>query len=60
MAAFYGLPLALLQPFAGKRKCANGKLIDEYGDNLILSKMAGDWWRKRHDVFKWGLSRSRS
>jgi len=42
MAAFYGLPPALLQPFVGKHKCANGKLLDEYGDNLILSNMAGD------------------
>ena len=47
MAAFYGLPPAILQPFVGK-------LLDEYGDNLILSNMAGDGWRKRHDVFKWG------
>ena len=34
----------------------NGKLLDEFGDNLILSTMAGDGWRKRH-VFKWGQSR---
>jgi len=52
-----GLPPALLQPFVGKHKCANGKLLDEFGDNLILTNMAGDGWRKRHDVFKWGLSR---
>jgi len=57
MAAFYGLPPALLQPFIGKHKCANCKLLDEFGDNLVLSNMAGDGWRKRHDVFKWGLSR---
>ena len=57
MAAFYGLPPALLQPFVGKHKCTNGQLLDEYGDNLTLSNMAGDGWRKRHDVFKWGLSR---
>jgi len=57
MAAFYGLSPALLQPFVGKHKCANGQLLDEYGDNLTLSNMAGDGWRKRHDVFKWGLSR---
>ena len=25
----------------GKHKCANGKLLDKYGDNLILSNMAG-------------------
>ena len=54
MAAFYGLPPALLQPFVGKHKCTNGQLLDEYGDNLTLSNMAGDGWRKRHDVFKWG------
>jgi len=57
MAAFYGLPPALLQPFVGKHKCANGKLLDEYGDNLILGNMAGDGWMMRHDVFKWDLSR---
>ena len=57
MAAFYGLPPALLQSFVGKHKCTNGQLLDEYGDNLTLSNMAGDGWRKRHDVFKWGLSR---
>jgi len=56
-AAFYDLPLALLQPFVGKHKCGNGKLLDEFGDNLVLSTMAGDGWRRRHDVFKWGLSR---
>jgi len=47
MAAFYGLPPGLLQPFVGKRKCANGKLLDEFDDNLIFSTMAGDGWRKR-------------
>ena len=56
MAVLYCLPPAFLQPFVGKHKCANGKLLDEFGDNLILSNM-GDGWRKRHDVFKWGLSR---
>ena len=56
MAAFYSLPPVLLQPFVGKHKCANDKVLDDFGDNLILT-MAGDGWRKRHDMFKWGLSR---
>jgi len=58
MVAFYCLPTELLQPFVGKHKCANDKLLDEFGDNLILlTNMEGDGWRKRHDVFKWDLSR---
>ena len=56
MAAFYGLPPALLQPLVGMYRCENGKLLDEYGDNLILSNMVGDEWRRRHDVFMWGLA----
>ena len=51
------MPPACFQPFVGVSWCENGKLLDEYGDNLILSNMVGDGWRRRHDVFKWGLAR---
>ena len=52
MAAFLALPSPACQSLVGTKLLQSGRLVDDFGDNIMCEKLPFDTWRTRHDQAK--------